>query len=149
VKPGDEITAVVYTPAFSPHTGSWLFEVDDIRDGVLVNSWTQYMTLPKGTYSGKPGLLGALNQETVEVITECPLTNKGQTGFVNLGPVSYTSADYYVTNTENGYSIASTPIDMMHLNRVAVSPGKPYTPEGSDIAKDAFTTNYAKGWWQS
>ena len=67
---------------------------------------------------------------------------------MDLGPVNYTYADYFVTNTENGYSIASTPINLVHRSRVAVSPGKPYTPEGSDIAKDAFNTNYAKGWWK-
>jgi len=148
VQPGDQIDAEVYTPAESPHRGSWLFEVSDQRDGVLVNQWTKYITLPKGTYSGKPGLLDSLNRETVEVITECPGTNKGQAGFVDLGPVNYTYADYFVTNTENGYSIASTPINLVHRSRVAVSPGKPYTPEGSDIAKDAFNTNYAKGWWK-
>ena len=152
VKPGDLITAKVYTPAYSPHTGQWLFEVDVVRNGVLVNSWTEYRTLPKGSYTGNPGVSNALNYETVEVITECPSFGNDLFGFVNLGTVRYSYADYFVTDSEDdgGYSIASTPIDLRHPDPgpIAVSPGSPYTSEFSDVPGDAFNTSYSKNWWK-
>jgi hypothetical protein len=151
VQAGDQIYAEVLTPAYSTDPGKWQFAVYDYRGGVLSSKWQESLTLPKGTYSGKPGLLSALDQETVEVVTECPATNKGLTGFVNLGTVNYSYADYTVTNTELGYSIASKPIDLVHGSpraTLAVYPGKPSASPGSDILSDAFSTLYASNWWR-
>ena len=138
------------TPAYSLRAGSWEFALWDYRAGNVVSQWTVYQTLPKGTYSGKPGLLSGLDQETIEVITECPATNAGLTGFVNLGTVNYSYADYAVSNTELGYSIAGKPIDLVHglPATLAVYPGKPSTEPGSDIPGDAFSTLYASNWWR-
>lgn len=148
VLPQDVITAYVYTPYGSPHRGQWDFQIDVVRKGVLVKQWSQYLTMPKGSYTGDPGVRNVLGRETVEAITECPNNCTDSSGLVYMGNVTYNWADYSVSGTETGYSIASgTPIELTHRGTIVMIPGKPFSDD-SDIPNDSFTTYYTKYWWR-
>jgi hypothetical protein len=140
VSAGNEIFAQVLTPKGDTiHPGEWQFEVSDLTTN---KTWVIYVELPSAaaTDTGK----------TAEVITEDPQTLSGNAEpFVDLGPVSYTSASYIASdNGGKTYQILPVTQHRMDLYRsgivsflnLMVYPTQP-TGNGYD-----FSTEYTSYW---
>jgi hypothetical protein len=129
VYPGAQISAEVFAPSESPVAGQWYFLVNSTYKGVT-SVWHAHYASPVTT-----------KNYTAEAITE-----KNAPGFVDLGNVTYTYADYYTDEMESFNSITADPITLENSkNRPIVLAGRAYQPSGDDL-KDSFTTSYAANW---
>jgi Peptidase A4 family len=149
VHAGDVIDAWVAAPDGSPKPGEWYFQVIDETTSA---TWQAYYTMPASDYKK--------TFKSVEVITEwaesyrCP---KGETtclkkdatrdGFVYFGPVTYSNADWE-TSGEDWFSVAQGKISLWSANYKVerVYPTSPSSADDSDVANDAFSTEYQSGW---
>jgi hypothetical protein len=107
-----------------------------------ISVWSHDQQLPQGVYTG----------HTAEVVTEYPKAHAYggilASGFVDLGTVRYTQADYFST-AGGSFSIASHAMDLGDsAAQVAVYPGQPYTTQDSPAKSDSFDTYYAANWWE-
>jgi hypothetical protein len=130
VHPGAEITAQVYAPSESPVKGKWYFAVTSTYNDVT-SVWTASAAAPTSS-----------KNYTAEAITE-----RNTPGFMDLGKVTYTGADYY-TGVESVHSITAKRLTLVNnktLRDPIVLTSSASQPPGDDL-KDSFSTSYAPLW---
>jgi hypothetical protein len=141
VKAGDHIMAQVTSPAASesPSSGEWDFMIIDYTSD---HTWTAsyripHSKLPKDNYTGS----------TAEVTTEWTqgTVNGKRVGFVDLGQVNYTYADYGTADSSL-LSILHNEIEMWTGKHKMVYPTTLHASPGSDAGNDAFSTKYTSDW---
>lgn len=157
VHAGDQIYAQVTSPAESESSSpnEWDFLLIDYTTD---QTWTADYKIPPNKHTGKEPYTGA----TAEVVTEwasgthcppglsgllCHVTGSGKKldGFVDLGQVNYTYADYGTADS-GLLAIPHGTIEMWVGKHEVVYPtGLKATP-GSDAGIDAFSTKYTSDW---
>ncbi len=140
VHAGDKIFAQVDTPRGSEEAGKWDFYVyDETTD----QSWTEYLSLPASAVTN--------TGDTAEVVTEDPVQDNGtvEAPFVDLGPVTFNSAEYFTGTSLDGsyqvYPVTQHRIDMyrdhlVSLLHLMVYPTQPVNDGYS------FSTKYTSYW---
>ena len=132
ISAGARITAQVYAPGeFSAaEKGEWTFVVTAAYPG-HATTWTTHYKAPSSA-----------KDYTAEVVTE---REPHVPGFVDVGKVTYSSADYFTDNMDSLHSIVVTPVTLVNKGAAVVVPSSP-SKDPDDGLKDSFSTSYAVNW---
>jgi Peptidase A4 family len=146
VHAGDTIFLQVLPPGQSSSPGEWSFEVWDQTTNA---DWVKFVKLSAAAATD--------TGNTAEVITEDPVvpSTSNEEPFVYLGPVKYSGAEYFTAAADGDgldvNAVTQHRVDMYRSGFLSeltlmVYPTSTTTSPGSDIAGDAFSTQYARHW---